>query len=114
MQPRDTGYLLDILEAAKAISEFVRGSDWTSFHADRLRQSATIHQITIIGEAAGRISDELRRDLPDIPWRRMVGMRNILIHVYREADLEEVWRVATEDVPVLIHRIGPLIPPDTD
>jgi len=69
-------------------------------------------QIEIIGEATKRLSDEFRNQHPDIPWRSMAGMRDVVIHGYDHVDIEEVWRVAKADIPRLIMMLEPLVPPE--
>ena len=76
-----------------------------------MRRSAIIHQLLIIGEATKQVSDQFRDAHPDIPWRRMAGMRDRLIHDYRQVDLDIVWRTATEMIPDLIRQVEPLVPP---
>lgn len=68
-----------------------------------------VRQIEIMGEATKRLSDEFRNRHPDIPWRQMAGMRDILIHAYDHVDIEEVWRTATDSIPPLIRQIEQLI-----
>lgn len=108
---RDLSYVADILEAAQLVQTFIAGIDQEVFEQDLMRQSAVIRQIEIIGEATKRLSDEFRTNYPDIPWRQMAGMRDILIHAYHHVDLAEVWYTATEAVPVLVQKIKPLLPP---
>lgn len=71
-----------------------------------------MYQLEIIGEAANRISVEFRNQHPEIPWRDMAGMRNILVHAYDKVELDQVWRATQESVPKLIESIEPLVPPE--
>jgi uncharacterized protein with HEPN domain len=80
------------------------------FLEDAKTQSAVLHQLLIIGEAAKRMSPEFRATHPEVPWRLIAGTRDKLIHFYEGVDLEEVWRMVTSDLPDLISRIEPLVP----
>lgn len=88
MQPREPNYLRDMLNAAQLAQSFVRGIDWEVFEQDLMRQAAVIRQLEIIGEAARRISTETQAAIPSIPWAKVIGMRNRLIHEYDAIDLE--------------------------
>lgn len=59
---------------------------------DRLVREAVLWKLAIIGEAANRVSPELRERHPDVPWRRIVGQRNILVHAYDRLDIDKVWQ----------------------
>ena len=91
MQPREQNYLLDMLNAAKLAQDFVSDIDWKTFELDLMRQSAVTRQIEIIGEAACRVSTETQMTIPNIPWSKVIGMRNHLIHEYDDLDLEIIW-----------------------
>ncbi len=112
MLPRDLSSVADILLAAKLVQMFIEGSDRNTFETDLMRQSAVVRQLEIIGEATKRLSEEFRANYPEIPWRQMVGMRDILIHNYDDVDLNEVWYVAKISIPTLIKQIEPLVPPE--
>lgn len=112
MSLRDESSLIDILHAARLVQSFVEGVDRRAFESDIMRQSAIIYQLTIIGEATKRISQEFRDSHPDVPWRQMAGMRDVLIHAYERIDMKEVWIAATVHVPDLISKIEPLVPPN--
>jgi uncharacterized protein with HEPN domain len=99
---RDDAAVLDILRAARLAQTFVAGIDLDSFLADEKTQSAVVHQLLVIGEAAKRISNATRTAHPAVPWVSMAGMRDKLIHEYDEVDLEEVWQTVVRDLPPLI------------
>jgi len=79
---RDKEYLLDILEAGKLVISYVGKMTKDEFLDDIQCQDAVIRRFEIIGEAARRISDDMKSDNPEIPWNEMTGMRNIIIHEY--------------------------------
>jgi len=66
----------------------------------------------VIGEAVKRLSEEFRAQHPEIPWARIAGMRDKLIHQYDAVDLDEVWKTVTKDIAPLISFVEPLILPE--
>lgn len=111
---RDETYLLDMLIAARRAIEFTADADELGFRENRLLQHATLHCLERIGEAASKVSGEYRTTHPEIAWRKAVGMRNTLVHDYRDIDLRVVWRTVRADLPMLIARLTPLVPPEED
>lgn len=100
----DRVYLEHIRDSADKIRRYVAvGRD--AFFADDMAQDAVVRNLEIIGEAAKRLSDALRDDHPDVPWRAMARMRDRLIHAYFGVDWNLVWQTATQDVPHLDERI---------
>lgn len=89
-------YLHDIIEAISTIHEFISGMDIDDFHRDKKTMSAVRDQIMIIGEAVNHLPMEILEKYPDVPWRDIVGMRNVLIHSYFRTDPEMLYLVATE------------------
>jgi len=109
MPQRDASHLTDIVQAANQIRTFLQGVDQEQFDGSSLIQSAVIRQIEIIGEATKRLSEPFRAANSHIPWRKIAGMRDLLIHAYDHVDIDEVWNAAQTDIPALMLLIEPLI-----
>jgi uncharacterized protein with HEPN domain len=92
---RDELYLVDMLDAVKAATVFVSNVEEKTFEQSDLIQSAVLQKLMVLGEAAGRVSLEVRARWPALPWRSVIGFRNIAIHAYFEIDWLIVWRIAT-------------------
>lgn len=75
-------------------------------------QDSVVRRLEIIGEASRRLSESTRTTLSQIPWRRMIGMRNIIIHEYDEVDLEVVWDTIQNYLPPLIEELEKIVPPE--
>ena len=97
---RDTLYLQHVLDAIGKIERYV-AVGYAEFIATSHWQDAVIRQLEIIGEAVKRISPEILGHRPDIPWRRIAGIRDVLIHDYMGVDLEAVWQVTQQDLAQL-------------
>lgn len=108
---RDDAWLLDMLNAARRTLEYARGLDERSFHASQRDQDAILRQLTILGEAAKGVSPEFRAAHPDIPWKRIAGFRDVVVHDYFHVDLKEVWQIVQQEAPSLIGLLAPLVPP---
>jgi uncharacterized protein with HEPN domain len=91
---------LHMLEAIERIEKYaVRGEQ--AFRADELIQNWMLRHIQVLGEAARALPPEFRDRYPDIPWTYIIGMRHVLVHEYFGIDLDIVWRVVSEDMPIL-------------
>jgi len=108
---RDDTYLVDILESAKMALDYVLGKDWDEFYEDVQCQDAVVRRIEIIGEAARRLSQETRDKHPQIPWREMTSMRNLVIHEYDVVDINQVWDTVQKKLPPLIEELKKIVPP---
>lgn len=106
---RDKSYLLDILEAGKLVVSYVEKLDKESFLDDIKCQDAVIRRLEIIGEAARRLSDEIKDYHPEVPWFEMIGMRNIMIHEYDGVDMVILWETVKKDIPALILAINNIL-----
>ena len=101
MEANQLGRLQDILNAARLVALYVKDATEPGFASDTEKQDAVIRRIEIIGEAAAHLSEETRLAIPELPFRKMRGMRNIVAHDYANVDLGVVWEVATIHVPAV-------------
>lgn len=92
-------YLEDILLSMERIEEYISGSTFISFKQNYMLVDAVIRNFTIIGEAAKNIPDEVIVRYPQIPWRKMYGLRNIISHEYFGIDYEMIWEIAENNLP---------------
>ena len=102
---RDAAIILDLIEAAAKILTFTTGANKATFGAEAQLVSAVSFQVAILGEAVKRLSVGLQRTHPEIPWRKIAGMRDRLIHGYNDIDVDELWNTATRDVPMLLKQL---------
>lgn len=102
MSWRDRKHLLDMLLEARRSARFVSGMDRDTFAADEVRWYAVLHALTILGEAAARVSREGREAHPEIAWPAIVGIRNRIVHEYFRVNVDTVWNTAVDDIPDLI------------
>lgn len=112
---RDLALVLDIVLACRDVESFLGGIERADFLDEeaedevRKTRSAVIHQLLVIGEATKRLSEGFRIANPQVPWRGMAGVRDRLIHGYKEVDLERVWGLATREVPALRRLLEPIL-----
>lgn len=112
MQPneRDAAYLWDMLEAARNVASMVDGKTFADYENDLVLRSAVERQVEILGEAANHVSVEFQTAHSQIPWRQIIGQRNILAHEYKDIAAKLIWTVATERIPDLVKALEPLVP----
>lgn len=100
----DIEWLKDILDEIALIEKYsVKGED--TFQRDELIQTWMIHHLQIIGEAANKLSENLKNKYPTVQWRDIISMRNFIVHQYFGVDLEEIWNTVIYDVPDLKNNI---------
>ncbi len=114
---KDMARLWDMLDAARTAVEFTEGVGFQDFLQDRKTRNAVERNLEIIGEAARCVSQQTRESLSDIPWRSMIGLRNILTHEYGEIRYEILWTIVRDKLTPLIERlevVGVDSPPPVD
>lgn len=96
-----------ICQAMRFLLEHVRAKE--DMEKDDVLRHAVERNFTVIGEAAKRVPELVRKENPQIPWKEMVGMRDIIIHEYDEIDLDEVWGTIERDIPEALKKIDRLL-----
>lgn len=109
INPEDNVRLRHMLDAAIEIQQYVQSSTREDLNHDRKLVHSLVRLFEIIGEAATQVSEELRDNIPDIPWHVLIGMRNRLIHAYFSINLDIVWSTSTEDIPSLITELKKIL-----
>lgn len=109
MPEQDDIRMRHMLDAAREAVSFAQGRTRGDLDTDRQLVLALVKDVEIVGEAATRVAEPARRRLPEIPWERLVGMRNRLVHAYFDINLDIVWKTVTEDLPGLISLLEPAI-----
>jgi uncharacterized protein with HEPN domain len=104
----DRIYLLHIAEAIADIQNYVSGGKIT-FYSTKMIQDAVIRNLEIIGEAVKNISPDTRKLAPEVPWKNIAGLRDVLIHDYFGVDLDTVWLVVENRLPILSQHIFQLL-----
>ena len=94
-----------ILQQAVTIRRRIDGLSKEVFLDDIDKTEATLHGLTVIGEAVRAMDDDFKAAHPDIPWRSIVGMRNFIVHEYEEIDYDLVWKAVSIDLPAITPRL---------
>ena len=98
---RDQESLIDIASAIRRALRYTDSISRSQLEANDEKLSAILYQITIIGEATKRLSQQFRQQHPEIPWREMAGMRDVIVHEYDQLDFDVVWDVVQNKLPEL-------------
>ncbi len=106
MSTRDWKFRIeDILEAIGRIEDYTADLDYAGWQGDQKTIDAVIRNFEIIGEAARHVPDSIQERFSDVPWAKMKGIRNVLIHEYFGVDVEVVWKTVRQDIPGLKKRL---------
>jgi uncharacterized protein with HEPN domain len=103
-------YIQHIVDAGRRIETYLAGVEHDAFLRSDLLKAAVVRELEVIGEAAKNVDEAFRLRNPDVPWKRMAGMRDKLIHHYFAVDYEAVWDTATRDIPTLRPGIERMLP----
>jgi uncharacterized protein with HEPN domain len=109
-EERELSYLWDMREAAREISDFIAGVKFSEFETNKVLRYAVERQLLTIGEAPNHTSPQFRSEHPEIPWSKIIALRNILAHEYGEVLTNRVWLAASESVPELFKSLLGLLP----
>lgn len=91
-----------MLDAIHKASEYVEGLDFKSFCSDEKTVDALLRKITVIGEAACHVPEEVQERYPELPWLEMRGIRNVIVHEYFQIGLAVLWKTVREDLPAIV------------
>ncbi len=108
MKRGDILFIEDILECMQKIETYISELNYQSFIENQMAQDAVIRNLEVMGEAATKISNEVKLNYSEVPWKQMSGLRNILIHEYFGIDLEIIWHIVNvnlKDTKPLIKKI---------
>ena len=111
MPPDDRARIDHMLDAAKKALKLTQKRKRSDLDTDELLSLGLTRLFEIIGEAAAHVSDTVRAKHPDIPWSKMIGMRNRLIHGYDIIDADVIWQTVTEDLPLLVKSLEKIVEP---
>ena len=110
MHKDDKIRLRHMLDAAREARSFTQGQSRKDLDLSRMLVLALVKDIEIVGEAAARVSEDVQRSHPDIPWSDIIGMRHRLIHAYFEINLDILWETVVTDLPPLIASLEKVLP----
>ena len=113
MRKHDEVRLRHMIEAAREAVSFIHGRVRGDLDSDRQLLLSLVKDIEIVGEAAAQISESTRSELANVPWPRIVAMRNRLVHAYFSINIDIVWKTVQEDLPTLIDQLERFVPPES-
>ena len=109
MRKDDQIRIRHMLDAAREAISFMKDKQRSDLDTDRMLVLSLVKSIEIMGEAASKVTKESRDNYPEVPWLNIIAMRNRLIHVYFDIDLDRVWDTITDDLPPVIAALGKIV-----
>ncbi len=109
---RDLQFLLDMLQSAELVINYTTKRSKKEFFENIQLQDSVVRRLLIIAEAARWVSETTRQTLPNIAWQEINGMRNRLVHEYNNVNLNIVWNVVQNEIPILIKELKLKVPPE--
>lgn len=111
---RDKDFLGDISEAINLISLYTKGLTYQKFLEDRKVQDAVVRNLEVIGEASKNIAAAFKAKYPDVPWKKVAGLRDKLIHFYFGIDYKIVWSIVKKELPKLSKQVKEILKQEAD
>ncbi len=105
----DKNRLLHVIDSIQEINNYIKGATFQDFEEQSMMKNACIRQLEIIGEACSRVSEPIRSNNPQVFWKEIIGLRNILIHQYFGVDEKVVWDIIKNDLPELKNQVKVII-----
>ena len=105
LNDRDKSYIYDILKYSQEVIDILKDENHTSFVNNRIKRLAIERLIQIIGEAANHLSIDFIQKNQDIPWSKIIGLRNKIVHDYGEILTDRIWLIASESIPDLMDQV---------
>ena len=111
LEARDPAFLFDMVQAGKKIIGYIKDENFASFIDNDLLKDAVERNLAILGETARKLSKAFKQEHPEIPWRQIIALRNVLIHEYEIINEEEIWEIITRQLPELLPLLEQFMPP---
>lgn len=109
--PRDAAYVHEMMDRISQIEELVTGRDRDQFLADISLPHALALHFLVLGETANKLSASFKAAVPEVEWRKIINLRHLIAHEYRQIDHAELWRLSLTKIPELKAALPPLPPP---
>ena len=112
LREEDAVYLGHMLDMTRRAIDALKGKNRKDYDSDDVLRMGLAHFVQVIGEAARQVSPEVQDDHSEIPWRQIVGMRHRIVHDYMRLDEDVLWKVVSEDLPVMLVHLEKAAPQD--